>query len=108
LVGMDILQEPAAFIFRAERNGIIILTLWLPSHAIELLARNAKAAWEQMQLYWDPQYFHKWPSNDRRYRHCEGLLFPLNIGMSHLMPCLLREMLYWLIFNEVIFLAWRF
>jgi hypothetical protein len=27
LVGMDILQEPAAFIFRAERNGIIILTL---------------------------------------------------------------------------------
>jgi hypothetical protein len=27
------------------------LTLWLPSHTIELLARNAKGAWEKMQLY---------------------------------------------------------
>jgi hypothetical protein len=39
----------------------------------------------------NPQYFLKLSSNSHKYSSCESLFFPLNIGISHLMPSLDRN-----------------
>jgi hypothetical protein len=34
----------------------------------------------------NPQYFLRLLSNDNRYRRRESMLFPVTVGLSHLMP----------------------
>jgi hypothetical protein len=65
------------------------LTLWVPSPAIELLARTAKTTWGKCSC----TEKHSTSSNVRRCRWSESMFFPLNISVLQLMLSINRNSL---------------